>query len=82
MDIAYQKHIAGFEQSNFMDINKQKVIGELIVKFVADYSKDSINNLKIDEYINVDNPMISYDIINIHNNGLRLLLTIITLILI
>lgn len=52
MDIAYQVHIAGFEESKFLDKDKEKEIEKLRVRFVADYSKDSILNMKIDEYIN------------------------------
>ena len=52
MDIAYQVHIAGFEQSKFLDVNKEKEIEELRIRFVADYSKDAINDMEIDDYIN------------------------------
>lgn len=52
MDATYQVHIADFEQSKFLDVNKEKEIEELRNRFIADYSKDVINNMQIDEYIN------------------------------
>lgn len=52
MDITYQVHIAGFEQSKFLDVNKEKEIEELRIRFVSDYSEGAINDLEIDEYIN------------------------------
>lgn len=52
MDIAYQVHVSDFEHSELLDLNKQKKVEKLRIQFVEDYSKDVINDMKIDEYIN------------------------------
>jgi len=52
LDISYQKHITGFEQSELLDEIKEKKIEMLRTQFVSDYSLQTIRNMKIDEYIN------------------------------